>query len=210
MSHSKFKLKICGMRDKSNILAVADAGPDYMGFIFFRGSRRFVGDDFQMPPVPSRIRRTGVFVDQSSQEILDLARVHGLELAQLHGQESPLQCLELQQSGLQVIKTFSIGSQFDFSVLEPYRSSVDFFLFDTAGREAGGNGIHFDWRLLEQYDQSVPFFLAGGLSPESKWESHLRGMNLHALDVNSGVEDAPGMKNIERVKKMCNIRNQGL
>ncbi|HQQ98695.1 MAG TPA: phosphoribosylanthranilate isomerase [Cyclobacteriaceae bacterium] len=210
MIPSQIRLKVCGMRDSANIRAVAELGPDYMGFIFYRGSRRYVGDDFVMPDMQDRIKRVGVFVDQSTAEIKCLAQQHRLDFIQLHGKESPAQCAGLVISGLKVIKAFSIGSEVDFAVLEPYRPYIEFALFDTAGHQAGGNGVGFDWKLLKQYDQSIPFFLAGGLSPARKdWEIP-KGMNMHALDVNSGVEVEPGMKNVSLVKEMLNVRNQWL
>ena len=210
MTPSQIRLKVCGMRDSANIRAVAELGPDYMGFIFFKGSRRYVGDAFVMPDIPDRIKRVGVFVDQSSTEIKRLAQRHRLDLIQLHGKESPAQCAELVLSGVKLMKAFSIGSQVDFAVLEPYRPYIEYVLFDTAGQQAGGNGFGFDWKLLKQYDQSIPFFLAGGLSPARKDWGILKGMNIHALDVNSGVEVEPGMKNVSLVKEMLNVRNQWL
>ncbi len=210
MTPSQIRLKVCGMRDSANIGAVAELGPDYMGFIFFKGSRRYVGDDFVMPDIQDRIKRVGVFVDQSSAEIKRLAQQHRLDLIQLHGKESPAQCAELVLTGVKLMKAFSIGSQVDFAVLEPYRPYIEYVLFDTAGQQAGGNGLGFDWKLLKQYDQSIPFFLAGGLSPGRNDWGILQGMNIHALDVNSGVEVEPGMKNVALVKEMLNIRNQWL
>src|SRR5690606_12044148 len=86
-----------------------------------------------------------------------------------------------------------------------YKGSVDYFLFDTKGPLHGGNAMRFDWSLLQQYDQSVPFFLSGGLSPDNvSGISKLEGMNIHALDVNSGVESAPGMKDLKKLKDFMN------
>jgi len=210
MKSTKIKLKVCGMRDEANIRDVAATGPDYMGFIFYKGSRRFVGEDFIMPVIHHAIKRVGVFVDQPTEEIKGLAEQHKLDIIQLHGNESAEQCSELAAAGLKLIKAFPIGSRFDFAVLEAYGKSAEYFLFDTAGKQAGGNGVAFDWALLKQYDQSIPFFLAGGLSPAGSDWSALHGMNIHALDINSGVEAAPGIKNIRMVEEMLNIRNQWL
>lgn len=210
MRSTKIKLKVCGMRDGANIIDVAGLGPDYLGFIFHRGSRRYVGEHFIIPPVQHTIKRVGVFVNQTTEEITSLAAQHGLDFIQLHGSEAPEQCSALVSEGLKLIKAFSVGSRFDFAVLEPYRQYVEFVLFDTAGQQPGGNGMVFDWDLLKHYDQSIPFFLAGGLSPKGAGWHKLQGMNIHALDINSGVEDTPGMKNIGMIHEMLNIRNQWL
>jgi phosphoribosylanthranilate isomerase len=200
-SHADIALKICGMRDAENIQAVAALSPHYMGFIFYRESPRFVGDDFVMPVLPAAIKKVGVFVNESTEAIRNTATGHGLTLVQLHGHETPEQCRDLKASGLGVIKVFSVGKDFDWSVVQPYKSVADFFLFDTKGKYYGGNARTFDWSLLQQYDQQVPFFLSGGLSPENMSDAaRLKNMNLYALDVNSGVEDSAGVKNISKIK----------
>lgn len=104
--------------------------------------------------------------------------------------------------GFKVIKAFGVGESFDFSTLNAYKNNVDFFLFDTKGKERGGNGVTFDWSLLKDYDNKIPFFLSGGLSAENLEELNgLEGMNLHAIDVNSKFEIEPGLKNIALLKE---------
>lgn len=199
--HPDIKLKICGMRDAENIQGVTALSPQFMGFIFYRKSPRFVGDDFKMPAISSDIKRVGVFVNETTEAILHAASRHGLTLIQLHGHETPEQCRELKAKGLGVIKVFSVGEDFDWSVVKPYKLVADFFLFDTKGKYYGGNAQVFDWSQLQQYDQEIPFFLSGGLSPGNIGDiSQLKGMNLYALDVNSGVEDSPAVKNISKIK----------
>ncbi len=203
----KTKLKICGMRDANNILDVASVKPDYLGFIFYSKSPRFVGDDFVLPPKLSPdILRVGVFVNEISSVILDKTKTYDLDYIQLHGNETPSQCAELGQLGLGIIKVFSVGDDFDFEITKPYKEFVDYFLFDTKGKYYGGNASTFNWDLLNQYDQEIPFFLSGGLSPENIEEvSKLDSMNIHALDVNSGVEASPGVKDLLKVKRLNEI-----
>jgi len=203
------KLKVCGMRDPENILQVAELRPDYMGFIFYGKSKRFVGDDFDIPPrLNGDIKRVGVFVNETTAKMEDLATKHRLELIQLHGNESVEQCLELKESGRKVIKVFSIDNKFQFGQTKPFRQVADYFLFDTKSETYGGTGKSFDWKLLERYDQEVPFFLSGGLSSTNvKDVKNLSGMNLHALDVNSGVELSPGLKDIEKIGQLQEILN---
>jgi len=191
------------MRDTDNIQQVASLSPDYLGFIFYSKSPRFVGNDFKVPAslTPS-IHRVGVFVNESTQFILLKAKSASFSFVQLHGNESPDQAAALQDSGLQVIKVFSVGDDFNFAVTKPYEKTSNYFLFDTKGKLFGGNAKTFNWNILNQYDQQIPFFLSGGLSPENiEGIRDLHHMNLHALDLNSGVEISPGLKDPTKIQQ---------
>jgi len=200
-------IKICGMRDRENILEVASLGPQYLGFIFYPRSPRFVGDDFRIPfKLPMSIKRVGVFVNAPNSEIQQKATSIGLDFIQLHGNESPEQCAELKAAELGVIKVFSVDKNFKFDVTTPYKKVVDYFLFDTKGKHYGGNATTFDWSILKKYDQQIPFFLSGGLSPENVSSlGDVLKMNLHALDLNSGVEVSPGLKNVEKIESIISL-----
>lgn len=202
IGEDKISIKICGMRDADNIRRVASLNPDYLGFIFYPESPRFVGDEFGLPEdLPASIHRVGVFVNESTDRILGLAKRVGLDSVQLHGNESVEQCNVLRGEGLTIIKVFSVSYGFDFNATKPYLPVADYFLFDTKGKHYGGNANTFDWEILKRYDQEIPFFLSGGLSPQNVVDlSSIQGMNLHALDVNSGVEDSPGLKSIEKIE----------
>jgi phosphoribosylanthranilate isomerase len=114
-----------------------------------------------------------------------------------------MQCRELKQKGIGVIKVFSIDDQMDFERTRVYSDVVDFFLFDTKGKYRGGNAETFNWSILERYHQELPFILSGGLSPENVDKvTALKDMNLHALDVNSGVEITAGLKDPEKIKQI--------
>ncbi len=205
----KIKLKVCGMREASNILAVAAAQPDYMGFIFYEHSKRFVGSNFSIPHALSpNIKRVGVFVNQKLDSLLTYVSNFKLDYVQLHGEETPEECKALKENKIGVIKVFSIDSQFDFNKTKRYQAYADFFLFDTKSEGYGGTGKLFDWNLLKNYDQQVPFFLSGGLSPVNIQNIKvLKDMNLQAIDVNSGVEVAPGLKDTKKVESIKNILN---
>ena len=208
MKNAEFiKLKVCGMRQRENILEVAGLRPDYMGFIFYKGSKRFVGNDFILPAeFPSGIKKVGVFVNASSTDILNLADKHTLDFIQLHGDESIDQCEELRNRGLRIIKVFGVSPHFNFKELTAYENVVDFFLFDTKVSSYGGSGISFDWTILSNYNQRIPFFLSGGISPRNvEGVSDLKGMNLHALDVNSGVEREVGLKDTGLIRSLIDI-----
>lgn len=202
IAEARIPVKICGMRSEDNILMAASFQPDYMGFIFYRESPRYVGEDFRLPQeLPSSIQRVGVFVNETTDKILAMASRVGLDGIQLHGNESVEQCEALKKSGLTLIKVFSVAYGFDFNVTKPYVPLADYFLFDTKGRYHGGNATTFDWEILKRYDQELPFFLSGGISPDNlEGIGSIKGLNLHALDVNSGVEERPGLKSSEKLK----------
>ena len=204
--NGKVKLKICGMRDEANIREIAALQPHYMGFIFFAGSPRYVGDDFKIVDLPEGTERVGVFVNEKVEIIKDKATKHKLTHIQLHGKESVLDCEDIRRSGLKVIKAFSIDETFEFAATVPYEDVADFFLFDTKGKYHGGNGKVFNWEILQSYNEKVPFFLSGGLSPENVEQiKFLKRMNLHALDVNSGAEVYPGFKSTEKIKRIMEV-----
>lgn len=209
MSDKRIQLKVCGMRDAENMAQVFALNPNYMGFIFYRESPRFVGDDFRMPhDFPAHIRRVGVFVNEETDIILDKVEAHQLDYVQLHGSEPVEQCRTLADHGVRIIKVFSVGDSMDFTLTGPYKMVVDFFLFDTRGKYHGGNAMPFNWMLLNNYDQSVPFFLSGGLSPDNvAGIEKLSRMNLHAIDVNSGAEVAPALKDVNKIVAIKSILN---
>ena len=159
-------LKVCGMKYPDNVKAVAELFPDYMGFIFYKPSKRYCGDTLSpelVRSLPSSIIKTGVFVDEKEEEVLNIAKTYDLQAIQLHGHESPEYCLSIRDTGLQVIKAFHIDEKFDLATLEPYNRVADFFLFDTKTDLYGGSGKSFDWDLLKEYDNKVPLFLSGGI-----------------------------------------------
>jgi phosphoribosylanthranilate isomerase len=197
------KMKVCGMRDPGNIMAVASLAPEYMGFIFYPGSKRFVGPGFHVPDnFPDTIARVGVFVDEPVLRVLEAVKTHALDMIQLHGTESPEYCQELKMKGLKISKAIPVAARSDFKNAEAYGRVVDFFLFDTKGASFGGNGVPFDWKMIQGLEIEIPFFLSGGLSPENAAEAaHVAHPNLYALDINSGVETSPGLKNIERIRQ---------
>lgn len=193
-------LKVCGMREPENIREVAALRPDYMGFIFYEKSPRYVGPDFVLPPLPVTVKPVGVFVNADLDHIVKMVTTHGLDFVQLHGHEPASAVAELRALGIRTFKVFSVDETFDFSVVEPYEKYADYFLFDTKGKHYGGNARRFDWSLLNKYNQRVPFLLSGGLNSENVVEiSKLEEMNLHALDINSGVEISPGVKDPAKV-----------
>jgi phosphoribosylanthranilate isomerase len=193
------KLKVCGMCDPANIDEVSALNPDFMGFIFYPQSPRFVGRDFNAA-LPSHVTSVAVFVNETTEVILAEVQKHHFTYVQLHGQESVEQCIELKAYNFQIIKAFNIDIKSDFSLLEPYVNAVDYFLFDAKGKYYGGNAVKFDWSLLSEYRHDIPFFLSGGITPDDVPEIKLLNhAMLFAIDVNSGVELAPAVKDISKI-----------
>lgn len=204
-SPADIALKVCGMRDHENILELASLQPEYMGFIFYDKSPRFVGHEFVIPGISSAISKVGVFVNESTEKMLAIRDGYNLAFLQLHGSESPAQLEALQKEGVKIIKVFSVDDDFDFMATQSYEGLADFFLFDTKGKYYGGNAQRFNWTNLEKYNQRVPFFLSGGIGPENVSEiAVLTGMNIHALDINSGVELSPALKDLTKVSLVKN------
>lgn len=201
----KVRLKICGM--KLNVQEVAALHPDYLGFIFWEPSKRFF--DGSIPGFPADIKKVGVFVDATLEEVLSKIKEYDLRAVQLHGKESPGFCKELKKHAVDIIKVFSIHDNFDFGTLEPYENTCDYYLFDTKGKLPGGNGYKFDWRVLKNYPSTKPFFLSGGIGLDEVGQiiEFLKGPEseyCHAIDVNSRFELEPGLKDIGKLKEFMN------
>lgn len=198
------KIKICGMKYTENIKDIALLKPDYLGFIFYSASKRFVGDDFELldsEELINDIEKVGVFVNESNATIERIVKQYSINSIQLHGNESPHQCQDLKEKGYSVIKAFSIADDFDFSALKDYETAIDYFLFDTKTTDYGGSGNSFNWQLLNLYSPSKPFFLSGGLGVHNI--EHLLKFShpmLYGYDFNSRLEMRPGLKDKESVK----------
>lgn len=188
------------MRDSENISQVMTLQPNYMGFIFWEPSPRYVDLD---TPALKAVKKTGVFVNASQSFIEEKIIQHKLNAVQLHGKESPDFCKQILNNEVEVIKAFSVNEDFNFSVLTPYETVCDFYLFDTKATLPGGTGLQFDWNLMKKYPSTKPFFISGGIGPnhvDSLLAFEKLNLPLYAVDVNSKFETAPGIKNIESLK----------
>ncbi|MEL6191595.1 MAG: phosphoribosylanthranilate isomerase [Bacteroidota bacterium] len=200
------KLKVCGMKYQENVEEVLALEPDYLGFIFYAPSKRFMEESLTKEWVASieGSEKVGVFVDEEMEVVKQRIQDYQLDLVQLHGKESPTYCEEIGQLGVKVVKAFSIGKEgFDFALLESYEPVVDFFLFDTKGKHPGGNGITFNWDLLQHYQLETPFWLSGGITLKHVDAIHaIQHPKFMAIDVNSGFETEPGRKQIDLLKTL--------
>jgi phosphoribosylanthranilate isomerase len=202
---NNIKIKVCGLRD--NIEEVAALNPDFMGFIFYKKSPRFVGDNF-VKNYNSEALSIGVFVNQTVEEVLELYKKHDLDLVQLHGNESIDYCVELKAFDIKIVKVFAGNHLPSQLVIDAYAPFIDYYLFDTKGEHEGGNGIAFDWNLLTTLNLQKPVFLSGGIDLDNVNNiKNLKGIKIHAIDVNSKFEITPGKKDVNKLKKLKSILN---
>ena len=193
------------MKETENITEISTLQPDYLGFIFWEKSKRNMTLD-AIPELPETIKKVGVFVDASIQEIAAKINQYQLDVIQLHGNESVIFCRNVKKLGVEVIKVFSMDSTFNFSKLKEYVFTVDYFLFDTKGKLPGGNGVTFDWKILENYHCDTPYFLSGGIGTTEidglkEFLKSPAAKKCYAIDVNSRFEKKPGIKNKIKLQK---------
>ena len=199
---AELKIKVCGMKDTGNIRNLVKCDPDLIGFIFFAGSKRYIRDHNPeiFGIIPDGIKKVGVFVNETVEEIKRIIKHLGLDIAQLHGDETPGECNDLRDSGIPVIKAFRISDSIENKILEDYVSFCDYFLFDTHDAGFGGTGKQFDWTALDGYRMPTPYFLSGGIGPENIEEIFMLNQPaLAGLDINSRFETEPGIKDIHKV-----------
>lgn len=147
---NQIKWKVCGLRD--NIVEVAALQPDYIGFIFYAKSPRYVGENFVLPELAnSKINKVGVFVNESLDIVHNTLVNYQLDYVQLHGNESPEFCENLIKKNVKIIKAFHVDETFDFGYLKAYELVTDYFLFDTKTNKYGGSGKSFNWNILKKY-----------------------------------------------------------
>jgi phosphoribosylanthranilate isomerase len=203
------KIKVCGLKHPENIEAVTALQPDYAGFIFYGKSPRYMAGlpVDALRAIPTSIQKTGVFVNESAENIEKLIDEYRFDAIQLHGDESPEFCAAFK-GRVTVIKAFGLNEDFDFEQLKDYANNVDLFLFDTKTKEYGGSGKTFDWDILDQYKLEIPFFLSGGIGPENIAEvKNITHPQFYGVDLNSRFEVEPGLKNIEKLQQAFNIIN---
>lgn len=211
------------MRDPKNIKDLLELPVGLMGLIFYKKSPRHVPNSAAkaiLQASDDTIKRVGVFVNETKEIILQKVDKFKLSYVQLHGKESPDDCYDLLADSaktfgcddeLQIIKAFSVDEQFDFSTTVEYAPYCKYFLFDTKGKNAGGNGFMFDWSLLQQYKGNTPFLLSGGIGVDAATAiQELDLPKMVGVDLNSKFEKSPALKDIAQVNfflKEVNITN---
>lgn len=202
------RVKFCGITNKQDALNAAALGVDALGFIFYRNSPRYVSPDvveeisMLLPPFVMMI---GVFVNQEKEEIEAIAKQCRLDLIQLHGDESPAMCLDLPY---RVVKAIRVGEPDDLDLIPAYQGVASGLLLDTKKSGAyGGTGRTFDWGLaLKAKEYDIPLILSGGISVENVSRA-MSLVNPYAIDLSSGVEREPGLKDYQKMQDLMRIAN---
>ena len=205
-------IKICGLKTDEAVAAALDGGATHIGFIFFPKSPRNID-----PVEAGRLRKTAlgrakavaVTVDADDAKLDEIVAAMGPDMLQLHGHESVARVIEIKaRYGVPVIKAFALREPSDLEQIHPYIGVADTFLFDAKppkGSELpGGNGVSFDWQVLSALDGRVPYMLSGGLNAGNITQA-LQATNAHGIDISSGVESAPGVKDVSLIKEFFQV-----
>ncbi len=195
---SLLRIKICGLKDENNILNVSSLKPDFLGFIYYSKSKRFVGNQFAFPKnLPRQQKKVAVLVNEPLESAIKIFH-KGYDFLQIHGDEPPEYCQRLSEQNIPVIKAFGISKNYNFSLLSQYSPHIKLFLFDTQSSQYGGTGKKFDWSILKNYTLKTPFLLSGGIT-KNELEAILQfdHPQLFGIDLNSGFESRSGIKKVE-------------
>jgi phosphoribosylanthranilate isomerase len=194
-------VKVCGITTPEDALTAAGSGADAVGLVFAESPRQLSVEDAReiAGALPDGVLKVGVFVDEEPEEVFRIAREVGLDYAQLHGDESPQTVTALREGGVKVIKALSVRGADSLAAMDDY--NADLFLLDAWSEKArGGTGERFDWEVAKSYGGRGNILVSGGLTPENVREA-IRFFEPYGVDASSSLEDAPGKKNAERVRR---------
>ncbi|HOO81212.1 MAG TPA: phosphoribosylanthranilate isomerase [Alphaproteobacteria bacterium] len=199
-------VKICGLKDPENLSAATSAGARYVGFVFYPPSPRNIAADSAKElslTLPTGVKAIGLFVNPTNEQLEHILGIVPLDMLQLHGSESPERVQQIKDKfAMPVMKATKIREPADLETVPAYEETADWLLFDSRPEAAtlpGGTGHSFDWSLLAGKTFSRPWMLSGGLTPENVAEA-LSQLSPTAVDVSSGVESAPGVKDPAKIK----------
>ena len=207
------KLKVCGLTQLSQIQELISLNVDFLGFIFYEKSPRYVLHHLSLKEIAEipHFGKVGVFVNESIKAIVEITTESQLDIIQLHGNENEKFILQLRQilgNNIKIIKVIRIGNQsFDElqKTINQQPSTVNYLLFDTDSKAFGGTGKTFDWQILNEIEIPIPYFLSGGISLENIHQLSTINHQPLALDINSKFEIEPGIKDIEKIKNFTQI-----
>lgn len=203
------QIKVCGLTQLSQIRELVALEIDFLGFIFYEQSPRFVLNHLSLDNIAkiNNQGKVGVFVNETVEKIVEISENADLNFIQLHGDENEEYILKLRQrlnKNIKIIKVVRIGNQ---SLTELQKtinrqlSTINYFLFDTDSKAFGGTGKTFDWNVLNEIKISLPYFLSGGISLENGEDINNLSQKPFALDINSKFEIEPGIKDLEKIKE---------
>ena len=207
---NSLEIKVCGITEINQALALEAMGVHYIGFIFYPPSKRYVLNALQLEDLkdfrPKSTKKAGVFVNEPIEKVLNIVVAAGLDIVQLHGDEDETYCAAIKtklSEHVKLVKVFRVGDK--MPVIESFNEVADYFLFDTDSKMYGGTGAHFNWELLKGNTINKPYFLSGGIGPNDLQGIEVMmqtkaGKTLLALDINSQFEERPGVKNLEKIK----------
>jgi len=210
------RIKVCGMTQIKQMHQLAEMGVQFAGMIFYHKSPRFVMRHLKGHEVKKaklKVFKIGVFVNASYDEVMNHVDNFGLDMVQLHGNETPYYCSKLSDY-ISVIKAFRVSPDDNIEwKIKNYYEDTDMFMFDTEGEGFGGTGRKFNWEKLQGVDVTKPFFLSGGIEPadSSSIKEFLTepvAKDLFAIDINSRFEVSPGVKDMDKVKEFVNTMSK--
>ena len=199
-------VKVCGITDDGQFKWLENHNIDMIGLNFYQPSSRFIKDN-SLVEKSSKSKKVGVFVNATFEEVIARTNKFNLDMVQLHGNETAMFCNRIAKE-LPVIKAFGLDEDFKFNDLESYIDSTTYFLFDTKSISYGGSGRKFNWDKLRAYKFNKPFILSGGITLADIPEIlNLKLSALAGIDVNSGFEQMPGIKDLGKIEVMIKLIN---
>ena len=210
-SENRTKVKICGITNLEDARFAAGALADYLGFIFYPESPRYI-EPAKAGAINNWIEgptKVGVFVNQPLDDVNRIVKETGIEMVQLHGNESPEYCSLVDVPIIKAIHVSEDSKPNDIEkLISAYSTKVDFLLFDTKiSGHWGGTGQVFDWSILESISNEIPFFLSGGLNATNIKKS-IEIVQPNGVDLSSGLEESPGLKDFDKVEQFFEIMNE--
>ena len=209
------KLKVCGLTKLDQIQELISLNVDFLGFIFYEKSPRFVLNHLSLEGISAinHQGKVGVFVNETIEKIVEISEKSNLNFIQLHGDEDEEFVKKLRLSlskNIKIIKVIRIGNDFEkfkneISKISNLKSQISNLLFDTDSKAFGGTGKTFDWQILNEIEIPIPYFLSGGISLENIHQLSTINHQPLALDINSKFETEPGSKDLEKIKNFTQI-----
>ena len=199
-------IKVCGITQLKQLQQLEGLNIDFAGLIFHKDSPRYIGDKIDKSALKNSdfdIKKVGVFVNPEMIDVLDAIDEYGLDVVQLHGNESAEMCEDLSGE-VEVIKAFSVDGKTNIDeLIAAYDAVCDYYLFDTAGKDPGGNGEKFDWKVLTKPKIEKPFFISGGISVDDiEALKKFKHPDFFGVDINSRFEKEPGVKDMALVLQL--------